>query len=292
MQTKEVLDQGIERHFLRRCIRLGIISPPQTITKFTRNKTYAPYDFSQKDVEMVWNAYVAFKMKFTDQEMIQMATGESLPVRDSLEEHILKLQKEVEEMQAIIEFMKYVKGLGVFPPAPSELIGGKSLAEYLYALINHLDKDRNLKSMIKMAEIVNSVPDIDQISDEDSEEIENISKSLVCSEEAIKLGDKYHTQLENILQVKHLGAASEEVQKQIKEYCTIGAEMNRLNYPELNFGPFEHAIGLVVLIVPDSDIALMYRKMLGEENAEFLTEALFAFMEAEDPEKYKQYITG
>ena len=110
MQTKEVLDQGIERHFLRRCIRLGIISPPQTITKFTRNKTYEPYDFSQKDVEMVWNAYVAFKMKFTDQEMIQMATGESLPVRDSLEEHILKLQKEVEEMQAIIEFMKYVKG--------------------------------------------------------------------------------------------------------------------------------------------------------------------------------------
>ena len=292
MQTKQVLDQGIERHFLRKCIRLGIISPPQTITKFTRNKTYAPYDFSQKDVETVWNAYVAFKMKFSDEEMVQIAMGEAPPIRDSLEEHILKLQKEVEELQAIIEFMRYVKGLGTFPPAPGELIGGKTLAEYLYALIDHLDKDRKLKSLIDIAEIVNATPNIDDISDEQGQEIEKISQSLVSSEEARKLGDANHKVLMHILSIQNLGADNQEVQKWIKTYCLTGAEADRANNPEVNISDFEYALKLVALITPDSDIGLMFEKILGKESVDFLLEALAYFLENDDPGKFKQYITG
>ena len=292
MQTKQVLDKGIERHFLRKCIRLGIISPPQTITKFTRNKTYAPYNFSQKDVETVWNAYVAFKMHFSDEEMKQIAMGENLPVRDSLEEHIFELQKEVEELQAIIEFMRYVKGLGTFPAPPSELIGGKTLAEYLYALINHLDEDRNLKSLINMAEIVNSSANIEDISDEQGKEIEKISLSLVPTEGVRELGDANYKVLMHILSIQNLGAESEEVQRWVEIYCLAGAEMNRIINPELNIGTFEYAIGIIALMAPDSDISLMYEKLLGKDSVNFLLEALAYYLENDDSEKYKRYITG
>ena len=265
MQTKQVLDQGIERHFLRKCIRLGIISPPQTITKFTRNKTYAPYEFSQKDVETVWNAYAAFKMHFSDEEMKQIAKGENLPVRDSLEEHILKVQKEVEELEALIEFMKYVKGIGCFPAIPSEMIGGTSLAEYLHGLIDYLDKDRKLKSLINVAEIVNAAENINDISDEQGEEIEKLSMSLMPSDEARKLGDANHKALLHILSIQNLGAESQEVQKWIKIYCLAGAEMNRANNPEITISDYEYALGMFALIIPDSDIGLMYEKLLGKD---------------------------
>lgn len=292
MKTKDLTQRGIDRNFIRKCIDKGIITPSQTSSWSIHCEEYRPYEFTQKDVEILWNTYLGRKIGLSYDQIKAMQAGEDIPLRESINNYIEKYEQQMVELQATIEIMKYVKGFGFIPATPESLMGSESFAEYLSALIDHLDKDRNLKSVINMAEIINKVTDIRDISDEQEEEIEKISRRLISSEEARQLGNENHKNLMHILNIRNLGPDSQEVQKWVKIYCLAGAEANRANNPELKISDCEYAFFMIGLIMSDSEIGLMFEKLLGKDGVDFLFEALAYYLENNYPDKINQYITG
>ena len=92
-------------------------------------------------------------------------------IRSSLNALIQKCERQIEELQVLIEFMRYVKGIGFVPTPPSQLMGSSSFKDYLTHFIEHLDEDRRIK---KALEVVEYASDIDNIEDISSDEIERM----------------------------------------------------------------------------------------------------------------------
>lgn len=53
MRTIDVINSGIDRHFLRKCINKHIINPIRKDNEWIINKAYIPQEYSEKDVETV-----------------------------------------------------------------------------------------------------------------------------------------------------------------------------------------------------------------------------------------------
>ena len=283
MKTQEITNSGIDRNFLRECERQGLISPKRNDSEWIVNKSYRPREYSQEEIEIVWNAYLCRKMGLSYAQIKDLTLGKEISVRTSLNELIRKYEQQIEELQALIEFMKYVKGLGLVPTPPDELIGSTNFTNYLMDFIQYLDEDKKLKKGLGLMEYASEIDDIQNLTTEDLERIEMLSHGLISeiSEEDI---EAYSSAILKLKNMTHLTPSCDDVQNVIHE---IFYYQKRLNHNE-SLTAWDFAFEYYDLLSSDSDMSVAYKKVLGEKAFDFFSKALLEFLVIQEPDKIKR----
>ena len=62
MRTLDLVKLGIDRNFLRKCERQGIINPLRVDNEWIINKEYIPKEYSREDIIKVWDTMLYRKM--------------------------------------------------------------------------------------------------------------------------------------------------------------------------------------------------------------------------------------
>ena len=283
MKTQDITNSGIDRNFLRECERQGLISPKRNDNEWIVNKNYKPREYSQEEVEVVWNAYLCRKMGLSYAQIKDLTQGEEISVRNSLNELIQKYEQQIKELQALIEFMKYVKGIGFVPTPPNKLMGSATFTNYLTDFIHYLDEDKKLKKVLGLMEYISEVNDIQNPRVEDLDQIEILSHDLM-SEINEEDSEAYSSAILKLRDMVHLDSSCDEVQNIIHE---IFHYQKRLNHNE-NLTPWDFASGFVFLLSYDSDMSVAYKKILGEKAFDFFSKALLDFLVIQEPDKIKR----
>lgn len=283
MRTQDITKSGIDRNFLRECERQGLISPKRNDNEWIVNKNYKPRQYSQEEVETVWNAYLCRKMGLSYAQIKNLTQGEEISVRETLNDLIKKYEKQIEELQALIEFMKYVKGIGFVPTPPDVLMGSADFTNYLTDFIEYLDEDKKLKKVLSMLEYVSEVDDIQNPKTEDIDRIETLSHEL-ASEINKEDSDAYSSAILELVGMVHLNPSCDEVQSVIHK---IFYYQKRLNHND-NLTAWDFASGFVFMFSYDSDMSVAYKKILGEKAFDFFNKALLEFLVIQEPDKIKR----
>ena len=283
MKTQYITNSGIDRNFLRECERQGLISPKRNDNEWIVNKNYKPREYSQEDLEIVWNAYLCRKMGLSYAQIKDLTQGEEISVRNSLNELIRKYEQQIEELQALIEFMKYVKGIGFVPTPPNVLMGSTNFTNYLTDFIQYLDEDKKLKKVLGLMEYISEVDDIQNPPTEDLDRIEVLSHGLM-SEFNEEDSEAYSSAILKLKDLAHLNPSCDEVQNVIHR---IFYYQKRLNHNE-NLTAGDFASGFVFLFSYDSDMSVAYKKILGEKAFDFFNKALLEFLVIQEPNKIKR----
>jgi len=283
MRTLDVTKMGIDRNFLRQCERQNLIKPKKIHSEWIIHEEYTPKEYSQEDIEIVWNAYLCRKMGLSYAEIGKLTQGEEISVRDSLNDLIKKYESQIEELKVLTEFMRYVKGFGCLPYMPDTLMGSQSFKDYLIDFMDYLDKDKKIKRVFKVAEYISQVDDIETI---ETDKINNIEKLMddITPNATEELINNYTLAFLDIKNKVHLETTSEETQAAIHK---IFYYQKKLANDE-NLSAWDFATRFIVLFSYDSDMSVMYKKILGEEAFNYLQEALLEFLLIEEPEKISE----
>ena len=271
MKTKDVLNFGIDRNFLRKCIDAKVITPKEIDNIGITNKDYVPYDYSQEDVETVWHAYLCRKMGLSYKEINSLNKGEEIGIKNSMSELIRKYESQIAELEVIIEFMKYVKGFGFIPTPPNELMGSSDFKTYMINFIEYLDKDKKAKKFLNFADSVAEFENITEIDSIDLNPIEELyEESGMSSEDR----DAYATAVLELKEKSHLNPSCDEVQEIVNK---IFQHHKALEKNE-NLTAYEFAGTYILQFSSDSDLSAMYKKLFGEETLNFFVKALAVFI--------------
>ena len=130
MKTKDLEKIGIDRNFLRQCEKQGIVKPNRKESDWIIHEEYKAREYSQKDIETVWDAQLYRKMGLSYSQIKSIMDGENIPLRDDLNNTIQRYEEEIKELETLIRFAKYVKGIGFLPTMPQEEVGGDSFSSY------------------------------------------------------------------------------------------------------------------------------------------------------------------
>lgn len=283
MKTQDIINSGIDRNFLRECERQGLISPKRNDNEWIVNKNYKPREYSQEEVEIVWNAYLCRKMGLSYAQIKELNHGEEISVRNSLNELIRKYEQQIEELRALIEFMKYVKGIGFIPTPPTMLMGSTNFTSYLTEFMNYLDKDRKLKKALGALNYLSEIEDIQNPTDEAINRITVLSDELIqgINEED---NDAYVSAVFELKDMVHLSPSCDEVQSVLQK---IFYYYKRL-YQDEAFTAWDFASGFIFMFSLDSDMSVAIRKMLGEKSFDFFKKVLVEFLVIHEPNRINQ----
>ena len=79
---------------------------------------------------------------------------------------------------------------------------------------------------------------------------------------------------------------SEEIQEWVELWFKVNKEIARIAHPDMDFGTMEFVVGYLLVFKNDSDMRNMYKKILGEDEILFLSDALYSYFKRKEPEKY------
>ena len=282
MKTNEIIKTGIDRNFLRECERQKLISPNRIDSINIREKDYVPREYSQDDLEIVWNAYLYRKMGLSYNEIKQLNDGEEIRIRDSMTALIQKYENQIEELVLLIDFLKYVKGIGIIPSPPKSLMGSQSFKDYLSAFINQLDPDRKIKRYLSVAEYMAGM-DFESVEEDKLDEMISTNNELftnITEEDQISVGLAF-VKLKDML---HLPPKNQEIQDVIHEIFNYQKKLE--NNPNLTAWDFasKYIYGMSL----DSDIKAMLINWLGEDTLKYFEKALLEFLIIEEPAKINE----
>ena len=283
MRTIDVIKLGIDRNFLRQCERQSLISPKKTRSEWIVHDEYMPREYTQEDIEIVWDAYLYRKMGLSYSRINQLLQGEEISVRDSLADLINKYEEQIEELKALTEFMRYVKGIGFLPSPPETLMGSKNFKEYLLDFMKYLDEDKKIKKVIDVAEIFNSTSDLENINDERLEEIELARKEI-----APNVTDDISDGLALAILELQDNIGLEPNSKDVQDIIHRIYHYQKLLVNNQDLSAWDFASSYIFMLSCDSDISRMYKKIINEEAFEFFKSALIHFLIIEEPEKIKK----
>lgn len=281
MKTKEVLSSGIDRNFLRKCVKEKVIIPKELDNEDIINKDYIPYDYSQEDVETVWHAYLCRKMGLSYDEIKSLNRGEEIGIKNSMNELIRKYENQIAELEVIIEFMKYVKGFGFIPAPPTELIGSTDFKDYLTDFIEYLDEDKMLKKFLNFAESVTEVENIEEIDSEFLDKGEELYEGVEIRTE---VGDAYTSAVLELKKKIHLSPSCDEVQEIINQIFNCYKILNKNG----KITAWEFAESHILLLSYESDISAAYAKIFGEETVGFFMSSLGTFLAIHEPDRIEK----
>lgn len=220
-------------------------------------------------------------------QIINLQQGNEIGIRHSLNELIIKYENQIEELQLIIKFMKYVKGLGFIPSPPNELIGSSDFKSYLVDYMDYIDKDKKIEKLLSITEFFSNNKNFEDIAEETFNDIEkNCDEILpnVCSEDKAV----YTKTILSLIDKTHLDPASDEIQKTINE--TYDYQKKILGNNNLSVWDFSRQY--IYMLSCDSDISMVYKNILGEKAFNFLLDSLIQFLLINEPDKMKCFIKG
>lgn len=271
MQTKDIVKTGIDRSFLRQCVSKRIITPVKEDDKW-KNQKYLRQDFSQEDLEKVWNAYMCRQIGLSYGDIISLQQGNSISLRSSLNELIQKYQNKIAELQTLIQFMKYVKGIGFIPSPPEISLGSESFTQYLKDYISYLDEDGKALKTLTFIEQFSEINDFDSISDEELDKMQTVLNEInpsISSAQQEECGKIFISFRENA----NMNPESDEIQNLVhRYYCCIKEFGNNLEMT-----PREYAEIFFYQITSDSDMGESLRNLLGKEGSTCFKEALLYY---------------
>ena len=283
MRTNDVIKLGIDRNFLRQCEKQSLISPKKIRSEWIIHDEYMPREYTQDDIEIVWNAYLYRKMGLSYLQIGQLFQGEEFSVRDSLADLISKYEEQIEELKALTEFMRYVKGVGFLPSPPDTLMGSKNFKEFLLDFMKYLDEDKKIKRVLDVAEIFNNVSDLENMNDENIEAIE-LAKNEIAPHVTEDISNGLALALLGLQDVVGQKPESKEVQDVVHKVY----HYQKLLVNNEALSPWDFATSYILMLSYDSDISRMYKKIISDEAFEFFKDALIEFLIIEEPEKIKK----
>lgn len=285
MRTVDVINLGIDRNFLRICEEKKLIDPKRVDSEWITNKNYVPREYTQKEIEIVWNAYLCRKMGLSFEEIKALNRGEEVCTRASLSKMISKYENQIQELQAIVDFMKYVKGFGFIPSPPSESLGSTDFKNYLIDFINQIDHDRSIKKYIEFTDRFANIADFEKITDDDVACFDTLTEELALSFDVTEID----TNGQIILSLKektHLDPMCDDVQSIIR----LLYDSQKRAHKNANMSAWDFAYTYVYMLLLDSDLSAFFKNALGEDVFDFLVLALLAFLYIEDSEEFKEHI--
>ena len=284
MRTNDVIKLGIDRNFLRQCERQSLISPKKIRSEWIVHDEYMPREYSQDDIETVWSAYLYRRMGLSYSQINQLLKDEEeFGVRDSLADLISKYEEQIEELKALTEFMRYVKGVGFLPSPPDTLMGSKNFKEFLLDFMKYLDEDKKIKRVLDVAEIFNNVSDLENMNDENIEAIE-LAKNEIAPHVTEDISNGLALALLALQDVVGQKPESKEVQDVVHKVY----HYQKLLVNNEALSPWDFATSYILMLSYDSDISRMYKKIISDEAFEFFKDALIEFLIIEEPEKIKK----
>ena len=181
---------GIDRNFLRQCEKQNLIKPKKAYSEWIIHEEYTPKEYSQEDIETVWNAYLCRKMGLSYNEIRKLSQGEEISIRDSLNDLIQKYESQIEELKALTDFMRYVKCFGCLPSMPNIIMGSKNFKDYLIDYMEYLDKDKQLKKILTIVEYISQVDDVLEIPTEKIKNMEQFINANIPKEISNNYSDR------------------------------------------------------------------------------------------------------
>lgn len=286
MRTNEITQLGIDRNFLRQCEKQKLITPAKRKSEWIIHEEYAPKDYSQEDLEIVWNAYICRKMGLSYSEIRKITSGENVDIRDSFANLIKKYEAQIEELKAITDFMKFVKGIGFVPSMPNTLFESQSFKQYLTNYMEHLDNDKKIRKMIAIADCISEIDDFEEIADEKINNIEALSQSIEddMDPSLVEVPASIFEGLQNCLDLE---PSSSDTQTQIQRFF----EWQKKLPGNENLSAWDFAAGHILILSHESDVSVMYKNLLGEDTCNYFLRALLAFIKVENPETVKALLT-
>lgn len=285
MKTKDVIKTGIDRNFLRKCIEQGIIKPRKHYSSSIIHYQYFPREYTQEDVEAVWNAYLYRKMGLSYGQIKELRQGNEINLRLSLNNLIKKYEDEIEELQALILFMKYVKTLGFIPDHPQELMGSQKFKDYLLDFMNYIDEKGVIKKSIPVISFFAEADNIENLNESDLSKLNSIVSSILphFSEDD---RNNYSEAFIRLSQKAHEPPAGEEVQGIINDIYVYQKRIAQ--NPDMTAWSF--AMSFLNVFVYNSDITAFYKKTFGEEIFDFFISALVEFLKINEPKKVEELL--
>lgn len=283
MHTIEITKSGINRNFLRECEHQGLIKPKRNDSEWIINKKYIPREYSQEELEIVWNTYLYRKMGLSYAQIKELIDGKNISIRDSLNKLIEKYENQIQELLSLINFIKFVKGIGFIPNPPDELIGSKSFKDYLDEFIEYLDKDKKLKPVLEFAEYLSEVNDLEKVTDEEINNIENLAGKISLDFNE-KDQEEYSKVIMNLKERVTFDPASKETQTIINQIFTYQKKLTHNH----KLSAWDFATGYILMLSNESDISVAYKKILGNDTCNYLVYALMEFLLKNEPKKMQQ----
>ena len=283
MKTNDVLKTGIDRNFLRKCVEEGIIVPLMNDSDTIIHKEYIPKEYSQEDVEAVWNAYLYRKMGLSYDQIKTLRQGGEISLRSSLDNLIKKYVDEIEELKALVEFMRLAKIIGFIPDPPTEFMGSKKFSGYLSDFMNYIDGDCKIRASMPVIEFFSEVDNFEEISEEELSKQASAAYSIYphWTEDDVT---SYAEAFIALSEKTDEDPANEDVQSIIGDIFTYQKKLKQ----DPSMTKWSFAIGILEMSVYDSDLSVFYKKMLGEETFKYFISALIEFLKINEPEKVKE----
>ena len=284
MKTNDIIKTGIDRNFLRKCEEknIEIIKPQRIASEFLINPNYKTREYTQEEVEIVWRAYLYRKIGLSYQEIKKLISGEEIELRSAVTDLIDKYENQIQELLLLIDFLKYVKGIGIIPTPPKNLMGSQSFKDYLSDFIDFLDPDRKIKGCLSVAEYMATI-EFESVEEDELDEMFTTVNELfpnVTDEDRTTVGRAF-AKLKDML---HLSPKSQETQGVIHEIFNYQKKLE--NNEELSAWDF--ATKYIYSISLDSDIKVILINLFGEETLDYFQKALIEFLIIEEPEKIEQ----
>lgn len=292
MKTEELVKKGIKRHTLRELEDKGMIKPKRVANKFSDNKTYAPREYSQEDLERIWAILLYQKMGLDNDTILKVLSGENIGIWDSMTEVIKQKESELEELIILLKFMRLVKAFGSLPII-TETLGSNSFIEFMKQYINEIESKSGLYKIIKLAGSIADGVDNDTIcetifgkEDIDDEDTMVLLEDLMKDNPNFKADDvkRMHEIFKEIIELKDLGPTDKRIQSLIEELYiiyknnSIDNDVGRLQFVELYFYITEQ----------ENDFGKLYAKYLGKEGVIFFRQALIQYLIEKCPEIAKE----
>lgn len=299
MKTNDIIKLGIGRNFIRECERQGLINPIRNDGKMIVNEKYCPREYSDSDVKIIWQAYLFRKMGLSFSEIKRWRNGENINIRTSINDSIEKFEHQIAELEAIIRFMKYVRGEGLFPKMPEKMNKTNNFTEFINEYMQGIDPNKKRVEYLEHihSEIELSKTPIDKMtgsqlleSEENKKYFDNFHKSFLKNNTDSKHNERIELIIggvENLILLKNrnVDCGSDE---SIDEFRKL------YNYCKKDF-PDATPLAFVFFIidqffVQDTDINDYMTKAIGKENIKYIRNVALAFARAEDPQAYADFL--
>lgn len=282
MRTIDVTKLGIDRNFLRQCENQKLIQPKKIPSEWIVHEEYTPKEYTQEDVETVWNAYLYRKMGLSYSDIRKLTQGEEISVRDSLSDLIDKYESQIEELKALTQFMRFVKGFGFIPSPPETLLQSRSFKEYLVDFEERINKD-NVSDFLRITEKISNADNIEELDDQCVEEYNSVIEKIapqVTDTDKEDMG----TVFISLKGMVDLETDSDEVQELLHKL--FDCQKKFANNDDLT--PWQFAMSYLFMLSNECDLSVTLKKCLGEEGYDFLFNALISFLEIEEPAKMER----
>lgn len=291
MRTNDIVKLGINRNFIRECERQGLINPNRTEGIMVINENYHHREYSDSDLQIIWGSMLLRKMDVSFSDIKKWYHGENISIRNQINATIKKCEREIEELQTTVDFMKHFRATGVLPRPPQTINKVNNFKDYVNEYLKDIDpkgdkkkfydfihRELELKKIPKNELTEQQKSELKMIEIEKNKTINYYLKTVSPSDiEFIIELDKMFIEFGKVS--RQFDFDSEQTRNIIREIYYF-FKKNSSN----DFTPFVFACIMFILLEDDTDLGEYILGGVEKETIEYFFRAVLEFARNEDSE--------